>query len=117
VAGVYATTSAGGRSKASGPMCGVRRSRVQGFVRSRVVLSTAGTHTLGMLSLSVLALRCQALWGRRRFMTGCAVSGSMLRCRQVVLISMVTRAGAVLMSKCLVLRPWWWGRQVPERGA
>jgi hypothetical protein len=29
------------------------------FVLSRVVLSTAGTHTLWMLSLSVLALRCR----------------------------------------------------------
>jgi len=48
-----------------------------------------------------------APWGRRRFMSGCAVSGSMLMCRQVVLINMVTQAGTVLMSTCLVLRPWW----------
>ncbi len=31
----------------------------------------------------------------------------MLMCRQVVLINMVTQAGTVLMSTCLVLRPWW----------
>jgi hypothetical protein len=58
--------------------------------------------------------RVSALWGGRRFMTGCVVSGSMLMCRRVVLISMVTRAGTALMSTCLVLWPWWCGRQVPQ---
>ena len=48
-----------------------------------------------------------APWGRHRFMTGCAVSGSLLRCHRVVLISMVIRAGTALPSTCLMLRPWW----------
>jgi hypothetical protein len=83
-----------------------------GFVPSRIVLSTAGTHTLWMFVAGGAGSTVSAPWGRRRFMTGCAVSGSMLMCRQVVLISMVTQAGTALMSTCLV-RPWWWGPSGP----
>ena len=86
------------------------------FVPSRIVLSTAGTYTLWMLWLSVLALRC---WSRGPTPIYDRLRGERINAGvpPSCAISMVTRAGTALMSTCLVLWPWWCGRQVPQRMA